>query len=870
MKEYFDEASSSRKAIKIITKNNKSIIIIVKGYTNEKLYYSFKNSNKISQINISNIIDIEFANYEDEIEFKKRKLGLPNNIEKYISYYKKCVERLESDSDFDFKIKMYSKILNSIYKQSSDNLLVRYLKNEKEKKNETINQKIFLLGNSNLSQRIAINNALNHNISIIQGPPGTGKTTTILSLIASFIIEGKNVVVVSKNNSAVDNIIEEFNKTSLPEFFLRFGRKLDYMNPLQKEIPNKLKSLKQSLDRIEYQEESFSRLFLLQEKLKNLEEEIDELISIKNLIVDLKNQKKFMDKEQKIYNFRELLTENEMKIVNDKNISAKKLTKIFAYSKKYNFNFFQRLIIKYYYCLKEKNANQKFYAIYQLLKDVYIKKEIADKEAYLLKNKLEKKQEEVKNIYNEYITLCMQVFQNYLKKKMLSGLSKIKSNDLSELTFNVYPLILTTADAFLSNFKNDIKNNKKIDVIIIDEASQCDVITGLPLLYAAKKLVVVGDEKQLSAITNLNLKTDIPMEYRYDENTFLNSIKYVFSPAEKTLVEHYRCDYNIINFCNKFYYENELKIYTESNPLSIEIVEADKYKGAESKNGSFLNNRECITIENLVNKDDDYFVITPFKAQGIELKKRFNKERAGTIHTFQGKGAKKVYFSTVLNDLSICNKHIKGNHNLFTKELINVAVSRAKQKFILVTDKKYFQKNKQHTLEINNLIDYIKIYGNKIDDETSCWYDYLYKKIPYYKKTELYDNEFEEVTHKRINSILENTSYICCAKIFLTELILNEPFLNKNPKIKEYIRNGAHADFSIFDKRTGKLKIVIELDGKDHNKTIQKEKDKYKDMAFNSISVPLIRIKSKDAINDKEFISRINKYIEITNNKCKA
>ena len=269
---------------------------------------------------------------------------------------------------------------------------------------------------------------------------------------------------------------------------------------------------------------------------------------------------------------------------------------------------------------------------------------------------------------------------------MTSGLKNMQNDNLLDLAFNVYPLILTTADAFLSNFENTIKNSKKVDVIIIDEASQCDILTGLPLLYAADKLVVVGDEKQLSAITNLEINTNIPNEYRYDGNTFLNCIKNVFAPPEKILEEHYRCDYNIINFCNKFYYDNKLKIYTKANASAIEIVNTSKYKGAVTKGGSFLNKRECYTIEDLINNDDDYFVITPFKAQGVELQNIFEKKRAGTIHTFQGKGADKVYFSSVLNNLTSCNDHIKSDHNMFTPELVNVAVSRAKKKFVLASD----------------------------------------------------------------------------------------------------------------------------------------------------------------------------------------
>lgn len=863
MREYFEESIHKGVTLKITTKKSKTMLVIVKEYSIDKLYYIFKKNNQLSQISIVNIDRVEFEKQEDEISFRMKKLGLSSAIKKYLLYYKNCIEMLESKSNFNFKETMFQDMFDSLYKQSPDNLLIRYLKNQKENKNTFSNDKIFLLNNSNLSQRTAIRNALNSDISIIQGPPGTGKTTTILSLLANFIMDGKNVVVVSKNNSAVDNIIEEFEKTSLPKFFLRFGRNEDFMIPLQKKISTKLKELRESLNKIPNAIKDFEKLNSLQKQLENLEIQIDELMSIKNLIVDLKTQKKFMDKEQELYNFKELLTESEMKIISEKNATKNKLAKLFSYSKKHNFNVFQKLIVKYYYCIKEGNINEKFYAISQLLKSVYLKKEIVDKETLLLKKKLEEKQKEVKILYQEYIEICMKTFEYYLKVKISSGLEKTKSEDILDLAFNVYPLILTTADAFLSNFKTQIKKNEKIDAIIIDEASQCDILTGLPLLYMAKKLIVVGDEKQLSAITNLSVETNIPQEYKYNNNTFLNSIKKVFAPLEQTLEEHYRCDYNIINFCNKFYYDNRLKIYTEATPSSIQIINADKYKGADSRNGSFYNNRECLTIENIINKKEDYFVITPFKEQGIELKHRLEEKRAGTIHTFQGKGAKKVYFSTVLNDLPTCNNHIKGKHNLFTKELVNVAVSRAKQKFVLVTDKKYFQKNSMLVTEINHLIDYIKIYGEKIDDETSCWYDYLYKNIPYYKKTKLYDNEYEETTHISINRILENTPYKCHAKVFLTELILNETFLNNNPQIKKYIRNGAHADFSIFDMRTGKLKVIIELDGKDHDKEIQKIKDHYKDEAFKAIFIPVIRIKSKKDINDEKFIKELKNYIEI-------
>ena len=64
-------------------------------------------------------------------------------------------------------------------------------KNEKIQIKVSNNQVSILLGKSNKSQKEAIINALTNEISIIEDPPDIGKTTTILSLIANFFMQGK-------------------------------------------------------------------------------------------------------------------------------------------------------------------------------------------------------------------------------------------------------------------------------------------------------------------------------------------------------------------------------------------------------------------------------------------------------------------------------------------------------------------------------------------------------------------------------------------------------------------------------------------------------------------------------------------------------
>lgn len=111
-----------------------------------------------------------------------------------------------------------------------------------------------------------------------------------------------------------------------------------------------------------------------------------------------------------------------------------------------------------------------------------------------------------------------------------------------------------------------------------------------------------------------------------------------------------------------------------------------------------MNYGKSVKIQTRNNK----FIITPFRLQADILREQYGKERCGTIHTFQGKREKQVYFSAVLNNTKECINHLNGQNNLFSKQLINVAVSRAKDKFVLVADKEFFKKNDEN---MRNLIE---------------------------------------------------------------------------------------------------------------------------------------------------------------------
>lgn len=849
--EYLKEAKDISEYLIIVNKNtSKKLIVKIISYDKEKAFYIYKNSGKKGEIKISNIENIHFENQRiDAIFCANYSYPLSNP---YKHYYLTEIKNTD-DTQNELKLELFEKIFNSL--NDSQNLLQKYLKNEKIQTKDLTDYIPILLKKSNQSQKEAIINAIENEISVIEGPPGTGKTTTILSLIANFFMQGKKIIVVSKNNSAVNNIIEEYEKLDIPPFYVRFGESKKIMPKLQENADSILNDLKNNYSKKVTYNFDPNELQTLKNELTSKEKHLHEYMILNNSLKELKNQNRYMSKKMKCYNFDSAFTEKELNHLTPNLGNFKNINQIILLSKKEKLYFWNKIFIKLKYHLDTNNIEQKLINLKHILGEIYLNKEMAKLEKNNLEENIKNLKKEIATLYTKYNNVCKKAFHQKLSDTINTNLEKIENSPnihWQSKLYSAFPVVLTTADAFLFNFKTLIENNNQVDCIIIDEATQCDVITGLPLLFLAKQLVVVGDIKQLSAITSNKenpFSKYIDPKHQQKDNSFLKSIQDVFSPPSKLLKEHYRCDFNIINFCNKFYYNNDLQIYTDSNYDSMKIVNVNTQKACDKGKKSYFNEREIITLQDLTKTNDlsKTFFITPFATQGDLLKDTFLEENAGTIHTFQGKGNDFVYFNTVFNDLEMCEKHIKSKFNMFTNELVNVAVSRAKKQFTLVGDIDFFKKYPADCKEIKHLIDYIEIYGEEIKDTTVCLYDNLYKNIPYYTKTKDYDNEYEEELHKKLLSILEiNPDFQYYLKLPLTEFVLDKNYLNKNVELKKFILSDSHADFTIIDERIHKPVLVIELDGGTHKTLEQQIRDQKKDTIMKHLKIPMLRLGSKE------------------------
>ena len=248
-----------------------------------------------------------------------------------------------------------------------------------------------------------------------------------------------------------------------------------------------------------------------------------------------------------------------------------------------------------------------------------------------------------------------------------------------------YPIILSTT----YSAKSCISKDMVFDYVIMDETSQVDIKTGALALSCAMNAVIVGDDKQLPNVVNreealaLNaIQTTYSVDDRYNAVThsFLQSCVEVFTEAPVTLLrEHYRCHPKIIEFCNQRFYNGELVAMTNDNGEENVLQVVRTAKGNHAR--EHFNQREIDVITQEVMpkyKDmDSVGIITPYRNQAEETNKALGRTIASTVHKYQGRECDTIIISTVDNEPT----EFSDDANL-----LNVAISRAKAHLCIVTN----------------------------------------------------------------------------------------------------------------------------------------------------------------------------------------
>ncbi|MBE9488094.1 MAG: DUF2726 domain-containing protein [Bacteroidetes bacterium] len=703
----------------------------------------------------------------------------------------------------------------------------------------------------NASQKIAVETSLTHQLSIIQGPPGTGKTQTILNIIANILMLDKTVLVVSNNNSAVENVEEKLNEEKLGFIVAKLGsvenkeafitNQSCYPNMNDWEIEKAIETKKMVLNSLHIVSQGFDG----QMRQSQLKAEYDNLLketkyndmleqnTAKNEWLNDKNSSKLIN----LLNLYEIIIENKPKPT-------------FWFRLKWAFSLGIKMlpflngkssnIIKSlesaYYTSRKNETEQELNSIASTLQSIDIKKNIKDLRSSSLK--LLKR-----NITKRYNT----------KKRNIFNIFDIKVKTKEFL--KEYPVVLSTT----YSAKSCINKDMIFDYMIMDEASQVDIKTGALALSCAMNVVIVGDDKQLPNVVSqkeaLALKAiqdtyNVDDRYNAITHSFLQSCTEVFKDAPVTLLrEHYRCHPKIIEFCNQRFYNGELIAMTNDNNEEKVLQVVRTSKGNHAR-GHF-NQREIDVIAQEVIPEytnmGNIGIITPYRSQASEINKVLGQDIASTVHKYQGRECDTIIMDIVDNTLT----EFSDDANL-----LNVAISRAKTHFCIVTNGNEMPKESN----ITQLIDYIQ-YNNFEIKESKLYsvFDLLYKQYTVerlaYESTHhpisqyLSENLMYDILIKAIKELcLVNTEVLCHYP--LSKLIANWNLLNDKEKVFAESQF-SHVDFLIYNSLTKQPHQAIEVDGwhyhKDNN--IQQSRDALKDQILSKIGLSQLRISTTDTMN---------------------
>lgn len=717
---------------------------------------------------------------------------------------------------------------------------------------------------TNIEQQYAVINGLNSELSCVTGPPGTGKSQFVANLASTAIANGLTVLVASKNNQAVDVAINRIRKSVPSSWPVRSGNRenrtvaasrlfeainsehsgegllvhlteLDSLNAKRNELEDLLLNF-------EYYKENINKeLTSLSLVIADLDLELAQYegIDFKNLLIDLIDLSSYLLKPYKFLQKKKQVSTRKI-YVNDrfKNLSLTYsipylLDLAIAVTEKYNKNSIDPLkpAFDFIGVVKEK--------LEQL--DSY-REELNQKSKFLGSMKTLDELEVEQSIINDLISEISREIVRLSWDKLIDTPGKLKHLEL---------LSIGLGSGFTNNIKSQIAQSLKVaplwgvtnlsvwssfpleagmfDLVIIDEASQCDIPSILPLLFRAKRAVIVGDPNQLQHITSIKNKESINIGaalglddlstngYNYSESSAFALCRR-HTEVATTLKEHYRSHPAIAEFANKYVYNGELDICT--NPIGYSKGDGVFWHDVSGKavtnseGGSLKNVEEARMVVKLIGElaltssSDSIGVVTPFKEQAelvigmvSKIKEYSNLDiRVATAHKFQGDERDIIILSTVVSELTpIFKREFANNLNL-----VNVSVTRARRQLHVVGSEKA-------CLDIGGLLGSLANYSSRLKE-----------------------NKFESPAEESLYHFIDKSIY----------------------NVEQQVLIGDYRVDFLLTNNESPYKIIIECDGHPFHRNILR--DDVRDSFLNLEGYKVIHISARDALKNK---SKVNQRI---------
>jgi len=681
------------------------------------------------------------------------------------------------------------------------------------------------------SQASVIENIETNKLVSVYGPPGTGKSQTIVNLVAHLIANGKTVLVASRMDKAVDVVAARLNDLGAPYLALRAGR-LNYQKQLSFQLQDLLSN------KVDLDEDVENNVLVdvsdmedLLDSIRDLEHKAENIIKLENewteIGREISEKKKTTGtpvymrgkfKRSEINEIKSLSEELEKNL--DKSgffasinnyTSINKLKKLLKID---NFNVTQGNLLKLNEELELADIVCRAKDIEDEIHDLGNIHVIAEKIRTLKKKQkklvtdilINKRRESLKGLMRDQVKrqrLFVHSKSLIERKKSLQN-RLLEAEDFKPL-LEAFPCWCVTTYAVSGSLP---MKPGLFDVAIIDEASQCDIASCFPILYRAKRAVIVGDDKQLphlsflenakeqSFMSKYEIADRYQLMWRFRTNSMFDIANY-YSMCPVLLDEHFRSLPPIINFSNKEFYADRIRVMRQNNPNEkvLEIVQVPDGKV------DFDATRNLPEIEALVNRVHEIIVederensdkpisigiISPFRAQVEQLKISLGKVisdymiekhqiEIGTAHTFQGDER-----DVILISWAFANNSFPQSLTFLQKpNLFNVAITRAKNKMINFVSKDFTDLPDGL---FRSYLSYIKEYEEK------------YNKIV---NNELDENTYKNSFEREVAETLRGLGYEVLAGVNLggvnADLLVNNKFVLEcdgvNDNVKSKIKN---------------------------------------------------------------------------------
>lgn len=753
---------------------------------------------------------------------------------------------------------------DKIQQVSEDTVLSSYLAPQKEIKAPRMPEAIIYPFGLNQSQKLAVERALSSKISIIQGPPGTGKTQTILNIIANVVRSEKTVAVVSNNNSATHNVAEKLEK-----------KKVAFLTAFLGNLTNKQKFLDAQTgaypDMNDWEMQPEERQQLEQETTA-LSEELNEMLNAKNRIAEIEQEFLQLTPEQHYFEeyyatYRDVPSESLNKL------SSQKILALWMEFEQHaehetRLGLLQKLSIMFRFnrgALKLFLRSPELVIPYLQNQFYFVKKQELENEKDTLNRKLEHYSFDEK--MDELVQKSLRLFRaelatRYPWKNERKRFEKSDFRRESAAFTNEYPVVLSTT----YSIKGTLGIDHIYDYLIVDEASQVDLATGVLAFSCARNIVIVGDLKQLpNVLTENDIRTSdaiwqkysLDERYRFSTHSLLSSALGIWRDAPVTLLrEHYRCHPKIINFCNQKFYHGQLIVMTQDHNEPDVLAMYRTTAGNHTR--GHLNQRQIDVIQQEVLprlQQENYQsvgIITPYRDQVAAIRKQLGDTyEVDTVHKFQGREQDAIILTSVDN---VITDFVDDPH------MLNVAVSRAVHSLAVVTS----QDPRNDRTNYGDLTRYIE-YNNfeVIQSQVYSVFDMLYQGyaeqrrayLQKHKRVSEYDSE--NLMYSVIQEVLSEEAFLtigCAVHVSLATLVKDyEPLTEEERK---YARNPlTHVDFLLFNQMDKQPVLAIEVDGTGFHEagSKQAERDIKKNSILEKCAVPLLRLRT-DGSGEKERI----------------